>query len=373
MKSKKLIIASVSVLVLLVAGYLVLSGGDDGRAGDGPGRSSAKKGGGFFDFFGGGADSVEEQLSPKQVLLKQAAEYRARAAFPPYSHPLTKDNDPVVKDFAIVPEEARAFADGKPVDSPYLVHYVAARSFEPDQPILLHAYLTDGSKRRLPITDGKAFLTIGGMQGRVLATATFADDGAPGDKKGDGIFTASFAVPQAIARKLPMSLTAVIKVNIDAGEVTATNMVNVGSLGISHTGTFRDSQVSDARGKHLAIEADFDVAHPGTFHVQGSLYDGAGQPLGWSQARVQLSAGKQTVTLKYYGKMFCDSGASGPYSLRNFAYMNVGKMPGPRSDNKQNVHTTAAYSAKDFTCASFEDKNFLAKAALLEKEAEVEK
>ena len=369
-KTLTLIIAGVAVAILV--GLVALSGGrDSGPDQTGGDSRKGKKGGGFFDFLGGG-DTNEEPLSPKQVLLKQAEEYRRRADYPPSSNAIKDGDDPVVKDFVAPQMEARPHADNKPVPGPHLVHYVAGKSFDPDQPLLLHAFLTDDGKKKLPMTDAKAYLTIGGMNGRVLATAPFRDDGSTGDRAGDGIYTASFAFPTGERKRVPGNFTVIIKVTTDAGEISATNMFNVGSLGIRHAGTFRDKAVTDAKGKHLAIEADFDVQDSSEYHIQGSIYDSAGKAIGWAQSRRRLAPGRQVVTLRFYGKMFCDSGANGPYTLRNFAYMNVAKMPGPRSDVVKNAHTTGEYDAKQFTCTGFGDENFLAKAKTLEKEAAAE-
>ncbi len=371
MNRKTLLIALGGVLIVILVGYIVLSGDrDSDRVGPDGKPIQGERGGGFFDFLGGGEQ--EQKLSPRQVLMRQAAEYRRRADFPPESHPLKEGDDPVLRDFVPPQNPAHPHADNKPVPGPHLVHYVAHKSFDPGQPLLIHAFLTDDGKRKLPLNDAKAFLTIGGMQGRVLATAPFRDDGAPGDTAQDGIYSASFAFPASERARTPGNFTIVIKATTEQGEISATNMVNVGILGLRHTGTFRDKQVSDEKGTHLAIEADFDVQQAGTFHVQGSVYDSRGKPLGWAQARPRLAAGRQVVTLKFYGKIFCDSGANGPYTLRSFAYMNVAKMPGPRSDNTTNVHTTAEYRAKDFTCGGYGDENFLAKAKQLEQEAAAE-
>lgn len=371
MNRKTIILILSGVTVAVLIGLLALAGGRDSD-GSQAGRDSRKKsGGGFFDFLGGG-DAADEPLSPKRVLMKQAEEYRKRAEFPPSSHPIKDGDDPVIKDFIPMQMEARPHADNKPVPGPHLVHYVASKSYDPDQPLLLHAFLTNDGKKKLPLTDAKAYLTIGGMNGRVLATAPFRDDGSTGDKAGDGIYTASFAFPSAERKRIPGNFTVVIKATTDAGEISATNMFNVGTLGIRHTGTFRDKALTDSKGKHLGIEIDFDVTEAGTFHVQGSLYDSGGKAIGWAQTRKQLGAGRQVVTIRFYGKMFCDSGANGPYTLRNFAYMNVAKMPGPRSDNLTNVHTTGEYKAKEFTCTSFDDENFITKAKQLETQAAAE-
>ena len=149
----------------------------------------------------------------------------------------------------------------------------------------------------------------------------------------------------------------------------ATNAFNVGAISIRHTGSFGDRVESDEKGAHLFIDAEFEVKEKGNYHVQGSLYSEDGEPIGWAQRRASLDKGTHVVPLKFYGTIFCEKAFNGPYILRNFIYANVEQMPGPRSGNLVNLHTTAPYKYSDFTCEAFNDEALLKKAEALEIEA----
>src|SRR5438105_2044050 len=114
-KNRIYIIVGIVGVALLVGIIVLLRGGSGpgGRAAEGGGE---RKGGGIFDFFGGGGGGGGEgggesptnpPLSPRQVLQKQAAEYRKRAQFPPDSHPITRKFDPVKEDFTPSKMEAK--------------------------------------------------------------------------------------------------------------------------------------------------------------------------------------------------------------------------------------------------------------------------
>lgn len=367
----KIIIAVVLVLVLVVAVVLMLRSPSRGSE---EGGDSARRGG-WSDFFGLGGDSLfsgdGEPLSPKKVLFTSAAEYRERAKWPPYSLPISEKNDPVREDFE--PSQQELNHPDHP-DGPFLVHYLPKNSFTPAETLIVHAFLLDSDKKKIPFEALTATLTLGGAAGKVIANIDMRDDGQTGDEKGDLIYTAGFKLPADLAREnKPQNYIVVIKAQTKAGEILGTNAFNVGYMNITHTGRFSDSIVSDEKGNHLGIEAEFQVEKEGFYHVQATVYSADGKGIGWAQNRVKLTPGKQMVVLKFYGNLFCSTDIDGPYTMRHFAYANVNAMPGPRSLNHKNLHTTQKYKATDFSCVPYDDAEFLAKAKLLEQESAEEK
>ena len=369
-KNAKLSILIALAAILIIAVLLLLGGKDESGAG---GDRQAGTDRSFWTKIGigeGGDQQADKPLDPKGILLRQASEYRKRAQWPHYSHPIAnKEADPVTSDF--VPNKMIARHPKLP-EGPVLMHYIDENSFEPDQPLVIHAVLIGKAERRLPITNGVASLTIGGLKGKVIANKDLLDQGGIGDKAGDLVHTAAFNLPAAMKKPNapPQNLTVVLTVKIGEDELSATNVFNVGNLNIKHTGVFNDRIDSDAKGAHLAIDAEFEIKKEGFYHVQGSIYGEDGQkPIGWAQARKKLAMGKHTVTLRFYGKLLCDAKIDGPYFLQNFAYANVAQMPGPRSQNFTKVHVTGNHQASQFTCKSYEDENFLNKAIELEKQA----
>lgn len=329
---------------------------------------------GFWESLGigGDSDNVKEPLSPKQILFSNAAEYRRRSAFPPDSLPIIKENDPVKEDFEIIPP---AIPNPDHPEGPYLVYYPKKNSFSPEEPLIVHAYLIDEDKNRIPPDSLEATLTIGGLKGRILNRLDLQDNGQQGDSKaGDLIYTTAFSLPPDLQKATkPTNLTVVIKAQTSVGEILVTTAFNVGSLGAAHTGKFFDRVDNDTKGNHLLIEAEMEITKPGMYHIQGSLYTESGKDaIGWAQNRVKLEAGTHKVPIKFYGKMFCDAGVDGPYRLQYFAYANVTAMPGPRSENIKGAHTTGVYKAKDFTCTPYDDPDFLEKARQLEELSEAE-
>ncbi len=344
-----------------------------------PGQAGAPagEGRGWWDnLFGGGEDSegiVDAPISPRQILFSSAAEYRERAKYPPNSFPITKENDPVQQDHAV--SEMQLAHPNHP-EGPYLVHYVAKTSFDPEEPLLVTAYLRNSDNDKVAPRGIKVLITQGGERGRILATVPLQDNGQAGDlRAGDLVFAASYRLPAEFARENapPTNFIAVIVADTaEVGELRTTNAFNVGRLNIRHTGRFTDRIETDAKGAHLAIDVEVDVQKPGAFHLQGSVYNEDGEAIGWAQTRGDLQAGVQPMTLHFYGKMFCDSGESGPYILRYLNYMNVRQMPGPRSGIVEPNFKTQTYAANSFSCQDFNDPELLEKAKLLESEAEQE-
>lgn len=364
-------VGGIAVLALIV---FIVRGLSRSSVDETNGGQSNQDSQGIFDFFGfngGGEEEKEARLSPRNILMSSAADYRERAKWPPDAIPINKKNDPVVEDNTILPQE---IAHPKHPEGPFLVHYLTAVSYQPDQPMIIHAYLLDSNRRKIPPQTLRASLTIGGMQGRVLSNLDMRDDGSAGDTKGDMIYTAAFNLPADMRREglPPQNYIVVVKADTEVGEIIATNAFNAGFINIRHTGKFFDHVSSDDRGNHLNIDAEFDVSKAGTYHIQGSLYSDDGEAIGWAQTRVTLQPGIQRVPLRFYGKLFCDRKADGPYLLKNFAYANVGLMPGPRSGNVQNVFRTGDYDASQFTCADYGDPDLLKKAELIEAEAKEE-
>ncbi|MCE9599389.1 MAG: hypothetical protein K8S54_15600 [Spirochaetia bacterium] len=371
MSKRNLIFIGIGLVILLVIGFVLFErkGRSSNSAnGDAQGKRSWSE---FFGIGGEGEIRDGEPLSPKTVLFNSAKEYRERAKWPPYSLPITSKNDPVTEDFESVPPQ---MPHPDHPDGPFLVHYLPKNSFNPTEPLVVHAFLIDSDKKKIPFKGITATLTVGGANGKQIARMDMRDDGQTADEKGDLIYTAAFTLPPDLARdNKPANYIIVLNAQTSVGEILVTNAFNVGALNIRHTGKFSDSIQSDEKGNHLVVEPEFQIEKEGFYHIQGSLYSEEGEAIGWAQNRVKLAPGTHIIPLKFYGAMFCNSKTDGPYVLRNFAYANVVAMPGPRSINHKNLHKTQPYKASQFTCNSFEDPEMLAKAKQLEQDAGEEK
>ncbi len=314
----------------------------------------------------GAPDEYTEKykLDRSRILKNEAAEYRIRSRFPDSSYPITRQNDPVFNEFT--PSQPLNMHPDQP-NGPFLVQYLDKTSHEPNEPLIIHAFLINEEKQKIAANDLEASLTIGGAGGRILANISMKDDGGVGDTAGDMIYTAAFRLPAELQgpEVKPTNYIVIVK----SGKLTGSNAFGVGYLNIVHTGNFSDKIESDAKGNSLVIEAEFNVKKAGYFHIQGSLYGSDGEAIGWAQNRVKLETGKQRVPLLFYGKLICDKGVDGPYILQNFAYQNVAVMPGVRSPVVSSAYRTGVYPAKTFTCASFDNPDFVQKADQAERDA----
>lgn len=311
--------------------------------------------------------TAKYKLDRGRILRNEAQEYRIRSHFPDSSYPITRQNDPVFNEFT--PSQPLNMHPDQP-NGPFLVQYLDKTSHEPNEPLIIHAFLINEEKQKIVTNDLEAVLTIGGARGKILGTISMKDDGGLGDTAGDLIYTAAFHLPAELQAPdvKPTNYIVIIK----SGKLTGSNAFSVGYLNIVHTGNYTDRIESDAKGNSLVIEAEFNVKKAGYFHIQGSLYGLDGEAIGWAQNRVKLETGKQRVPLTFYGKLICDKGVDGPYVFQNFAYQNVALMPGVRSPMIAAGYKTAAYPAKTFTCASFDNPDYVQKAEQAERDAAAE-
>jgi len=129
-----------------------------------------------------------------------------------------------------------------------------------------------------------------------------------------------------------------------------------GSLDFFFTGTRRIPAVFTGKindrldNGDLVFDIEMDVKSAGLFRIDGNLFDVSGQPFGWARFEGQLPAGPVLISLRFYGLLFHDAQAAGPYVLKNLhgARLRPGKiphkedMPEPASD-----YVTAAHYELD--------------------------
>ena len=79
----------------------------------------------------------------------------------------------------------------------------------------------------------------------------------------------------------------------------------------------------------LVFDVEVDVKSPGAYRIDGSLFDNSGLPFGWARFEGSLTAGSHLVSLRYYGLLFHDAQATGPYTLTNLhgARLRPGDTP----------------------------------------------
>jgi len=307
----------------------------------------------------------EEALSDGPTIVslakKAADDYRQRAAFPPWSHPLEDGQDPILRDLEVSP----ILAAGPNGEAPTLVVFPAQRGFEDPEPALLLAYLTDESGQRIAPASIYAKVTTELLQ--PLAELSYRDDGAGGDSvAGDLIYTAVYQPGEERLPALSQSfLVQVVAVLTDGDERLAATSFLYSNPHAQLTGNYRDSLVDG----NLVIETELLVTTAGRFHIEGTLYDAAGdRPLAWAQAASELDEGQHWLPLTFFGTILRAAAVNGPYLLRFVALSTTTAMPNAKNRLAENVYLTAPYEAERFSDQPFGDPDLMNAADRLEQD-----
>lgn len=312
----------------------------------------------------GAAEEATPQMFAEidpQALGRGAAEsYRERAQYPPWSHPLDDGVDPILRDREVSP----ITAGGPNGEAPLLTVFPDRVSFESPEPAILYAYLSQGDRRE-PAQEMRGILMSEEMQ--PLAEVEFRDDGSGADTvSGDYLYAARIDFGERLQPALSESfLVRVIAITEEGLErVTASGFL-YSNPAARLTGRFRDA-VDDGS---LVVEAEIEASAGGRFHLEGTLYDGAGgRPLVWAQDAAEFAAGRHWMRLTFFGRAVAQSGVDGPYWLRFAALSTTSQMPNAKNSLFEDAHRTAAYPAASFDDAPFDDPGLLDAAGRLEQD-----
>jgi hypothetical protein len=108
-----------------------------------------------------------------------------------------------------------------------------------------------------------------------------------------------------------------------------------GSLDFFFTGADRIPAVFTGRisdrleNGDLLFDIEVDVKTAGYFRIDGNLSNSSGLPFGWARFEGELLEGLAVISLRYYGLVFHDAQAVGPYILKNLhgARLRPGDVP----------------------------------------------
>lgn len=303
---------------------------------------------------------------------KAAAErYRKAARYPRTSRALEDGIDPVAAS-RLPPDE------GEDTFEPRLLVRPSITLFEAPSEVVLYGEIVllkriedrDGGKRgerrpewqrhREPASAMRA--VIQDAEGTLVANVTFRDDGTAGDAEaGDLLYTATHTPdpdePEAFRGAFRVEALAQTADGVDL--TAATSFVY--SVQTAHlTGEYRDA----LDGGNLRIDVGVEVETAGRYQVKATLVTQQdAKMVGYAEATATLAPGTHTIPLVFYGLMFHDMKADGPYALFS---TTLAALDGPspvESDVVPNAHTTAAYSVSDFGDQPFNDPEYMQKAA----------
>ena len=302
-------------------------------------------------------------LRPLPVNLGQSAanDYRQRARFPPYVHPLAPNEpDPIVRDREVSAVKAR----GPNGEEPTLYVFPSQAGFEAPENAVMFAYL---AVRDNPVPAREIRGTVTTEDGTALGEVEYRDDGDGGDQlAGDNIYTTVVTLPDQPNAPLAASyLVRVRAVTRSGDDRLAASSFLYSRPHARLTGRYRDQLLAGT----LVVEAEVEVIAPGRFHIEGTLYDRVGaRGIMWAQSAAQLAPGTTWMTLPFYGLGLREAGIDGPYVLRYVALSTTTQMPNAKNRLAEWVHVTAAYHATDFTDQPFNDPDLLDAAQRLEQD-----
>ena len=301
------------------------------------------------------AQSFFEDPQPGSVAEHAAKEYRKQARYPGNSKVLEAGiEDPVRAKLRVDPVTSRQRQD----EVTSLTVRTAQLSYEPGETV--EVFVTaEGSE----VVSISGELTDGARTG--VGSMSFFDDGVGSDKRArDGIFTGSFDLAESVRPDLAEVHTVRVYASFANGEQHEV----AGGFILSNpwsrlTGRYRDR----VENGNVVISAEVGVTRPGRFHLMGTLYTLGGEPIGTAQAAEHLDVGKHWIDLSFYGLMFHDRKAAGPYRLGSLALRTTGGMPNAINGLVEDAYVTRTVAPlSQLTSAPANDASLIRAAESLE-------
>lgn len=312
-----------------------------------------------------GRGSTGDSAAPPKVtiggpteerLKRNLEEYKKVATYPPWSRPFTDGtkyllswNKPATQDLPMDDRPGKETTYHFDADRAHVAAGEALTSW-------IEVWPTGEPQKRLPLTVEEAWVTsnAGPKTGHVYAL-TYHDDGRDGDEvAGDGRYTNRFVPSQvpALKQALQVQLTAVVSVDgarrLFVREFTYAPRKVVEVLGIS----------DNLRNGSLAVTLDVNVAEAGTYDFEANVLSGDGSiPIGYSQMNYRLGAGRQTVDLVFFGRMFGEVGVDRPYQVRDIRGLLLSLDGGEHNIpfSYAAPYTTKAWRRGGFSPAEWDD------------------
>jgi hypothetical protein len=312
----------------------------------------------------------DDQITAKQAAAA-AARYRKAARYPRTSRPLDDGLDPI----ATSRSPKVDFEGDDKHREPRLLTYPSITRFEAPNEVTIYAEIVElrevekdprkPDRPRLQSfrVDGRNVRgVIETPDGRQVATLQFRDDGSRGDAQAnDKFFTATYTPdpdkPDAFRGKFQV----IVRGETPKGdEVTASTEFVYSVQTARLTGQYRDSLVDG----NLRIDAEVEAEDPGRYRVEGTLVTTAdAKMIGYAYSDVDLVAGRSWVPLTYYGLIFHDMKADGPYSLFSLVLSTLAADGTPEEGEVvPSPYTTGKYEVGQFGTAPFNDPEYVRKA-----------
>ncbi|MFP3941824.1 MAG: hypothetical protein ACLF0P_16135 [Thermoanaerobaculia bacterium] len=308
----------------------------------------------------GSADPADSTV--RGVAATAARDYRDAARFPAWTRPVEPDRpDPITAERTPAPHAASG-PDGEP---PRLTVWADEVGFLAPEPVTLFATVEGPAGEA--VAGGVVTGVVRDAGGSVVGRVTYADDGTgPDARAGDGVRTARITLDPEDVPELAEAFLVEVLATLPDG---TTRQVAAGFLYSNPwarlTGRFRD----EVRDGDLVVLAEVEVERAGRFYLEGTLHTPSGEPVAWAQAAAELDAGRHWMELPYYGLVFHDRGAAGPFRLARVTLATTGAMPNALGPVLEDAHRIPVRPLRRYTARPFGDPDLLEAARRLEAPA----
>jgi hypothetical protein len=252
---------------------------------------------------------------------------------------------------AAIERSARARSAGKDLT---VELWVTPVPVEAGAPLVVHARLENPRPELLSVSR-IAVTALDGPEAKVLFTAPMRPDPAAPME-----YVATLEAPRSLRSRedsqnevpVPTTVTAVLEVTgLSAGEPFE-RRVSTGFTVQKMEASIVDGSVTlDRNGEGVVVRFQIQVRRPGTYFSQAELWtSGAGgRPIAFGRERlVGLGAGTHAVELLFGGEVIKDSGADGPYVIKELSLMQVDTIPPHQAPAIAVVRETPPWLASSF-------------------------
>jgi len=193
------------------------------------------------------------------------------------------------------------------------------------------------------------------------------DDGANGDEvAGDLIYSVVFdptSIDALRAYNGYIQLEAQFSLASVPAPVRAVLMFELAAVPPARfAGVLREELTADGLVIHMGV----DVVRAGYYFVQGLLFDSQGNPIGFAVHRETWQAGRQDAPLLFFGLLFHEAHASGPYVFKT---VTGTRLPDDGEPVKTDIPMwTGEYRTRAYSLDRFSDREWESdqKARLIE-------
>lgn len=303
-----------------------------------------------------------------------AADYRQKARFPEWSEPIPDGyGDPLQV-------KRQPTEQSLPQNDDWVMSVRASGiSFESGQTVTLYASVKSRTDQDddfplvglygPPPKDWDISGMVAKLDGSELGRVSYRDDGvAPDQKAGDGVYTASFTLPEAYQPKIGTAEN--LAIFVTANSASGDELKALGGVLYSHpaghlTGRYRDSIVDG----DLVIQAEVEIEAAARFQLAGTIDSEKGRALASARMAEKLEVGTHWLDLRFYGLALSERGASGPLTLGSVTLTTANGIPNALGPLMENTHRTQSYRANSFHTREFGRADLMEAARRLERDA----